>query len=181
MEEIDSLIITLEKFDGVSILNKSIDPYWITFKTTSKTSFAIIDSQVSELNDQYGCSIIQLSDENDELTYQIFFDFNSEIIIINVLNKKLMTILNNSIEYAKNKELGLPDLSLVTLKQIATELKQRTNLTFALIWIENKERDNIAIEGSGSPTQLVGLLARGMHMAIEWADKNIKFYNPNDE
>ena len=75
----------------------------------------------------------------------------------------------------------MPDLSLVTIRQMAMELKRRNNLTFALVWIENNERDNIAIEGSGNPTQLVGLLARGSHMAIEWADKSIKFYKPSDD
>ena len=71
-------------------------------------------------------------------------------------------------------------MSLVTIRQIANELKTRNNLTFALVWIENSERDNIAIEGSGQPTQLIGLLARGTHMAIEWADKNIRFYKPGE-
>lgn len=64
---------------------------------------------------------------------------------------------------------------------MAVELKKRENLTFAVVWIEDNDRDNIAIEGSGNPTQLVGLLARGLHMAIEWADKNIKFHKPKDE
>ena len=85
---------------------------------------------------------------------------------------------NGNLRKARQKELGLPDLSLITIRQMATELKQRTGLTFALVWIENTERDNIAIEGSGNPTQLVGLLTRGTHMAIEWADKSIKFYKP---
>jgi hypothetical protein len=64
---------------------------------------------------------------------------------------------------------------------MATELKSRQNLTFALVWIENSERENIAIEGSGNPTHLIGLLARAQNMAIDWADKNIKFYRPNKD
>ena len=72
-------------------------------------------------------------------------------------------------------------MSLLTIRQMAAELKMRNGLTFALVWIENAERDNIAIEGSGNPTQLVGLLTRGSHMAIEWADKNIKFFKPRED
>jgi hypothetical protein len=49
-----------------------------------------------------------------------------------------------------------------------------------LVWIENNERENISIEGSGNPTQLVGLLARGTHMVIEWADKNMQFFKDKD-
>ena len=72
-------------------------------------------------------------------------------------------------------EYGVPDLSLVTIKQIAKELKNRKNLTFAMVWMEENIKDNIAIEGNGNPTHLVGLLARGLHMAIEWSDRYLKF------
>lgn len=75
-------------------------------------------------------------------------------------------------------ELGIPDLSLVTIRQMANELKRRDNICFALVWMEDTERDNIAIEGSGHPTQVVGLLTRGTNMAVEWADKNIRFQRP---
>lgn len=77
-----------------------------------------------------------------------------------------------------HNEFGMPDLTLVTIRQMANELKRRDNICFALVWIEETDRDNIAIEGSGNPTQVVGLLARGGHMAIEWADRNIKFHKP---
>jgi hypothetical protein len=77
-----------------------------------------------------------------------------------------------------HNEFGIPDLTLVTIRQMANELKRRDNICFALVWIEETDRDNIAIEGSGNPTQVVGLLARGKHMAIEWADRNIKFQKP---
>ncbi len=78
-----------------------------------------------------------------------------------------------------HNEFGIPDLSLVTIRQMANELKRRENVCFALVWMEDSERDNIAIEGSGNPTQVVGLLTRGTHMAIEWADRNIKFQKPD--
>lgn len=80
-----------------------------------------------------------------------------------------------------HNEFGIPDLSLVTIRQMANELKRRDNICFALVWMEDSERDNIAIEGSGNPTQVVGLLTRGAHMAIEWADRNIKFQRPERE
>ena len=80
-----------------------------------------------------------------------------------------------------HNEFGIPDLSLVTIRQITNELKRRDNVCFALVWMEDSERDNIAIEGSGNPTQVVGLLTRGTHMAVEWADRNIRFQKPNQE
>lgn len=70
---------------------------------------------------------------------------------------------------------GLADLSLVTCNQIANELKKRKNLTFALLWIEENSLDNISFEGNGDPTKLCGLLARGLNLAINWADKNMDF------
>jgi hypothetical protein len=47
--------------------------------------------------------------------------------------------------------------------------------------MEDSNKDNIAIEGNGNPTHLVGLLARGLHMAIEWSDKYLHFKKPDEE
>jgi hypothetical protein len=69
----------------------------------------------------------------------------------------------------------------VTIKQIARELKKRENLSFAMVWMEDSSKDNIAIEGNGNPTNLVGLLARGLHMAIEWSDKYLHFKKLDDD
>lgn len=183
-KEFNSLVETLQKFEGITILGTNSDPPWIHFKAESEKIFVVISSQISELREQHGCAILVLNspDDPESVSYQLLFegsnDANTAII---VLDKKLAAIVESTPRQAKMKELGIPDLSLVTLRQMAVELKQRHNLTFALVWIENNDRDNIAIEGSGSPTQLVGLLSRGTHMAIEWADKNIKFYRPKDE
>lgn len=183
-KEFNSLVETLKKFEGITVLGTNTDPPWIHFKSEEEKIFVIISAQVSELREQHGCAILVLNypDNLEDLSYQLLFegsnDTNTAII---VLDKKLTAIVESTPRQARMKELGIPDLSLVTIRQMATELKQRHNLTFALVWIENNDRDNIAIEGSGSPTQLVGLLSRGTHMAIEWADKNIKFYRPKDE
>lgn len=183
-KEFNSLVETFKKFDGIDVLGTSIDPPWIHFKSDSEKVFALISSQVSELREQYGCAILVLNDPDlpESFSYQLLFEGSQDAkTAIIVLDKKLAAVVESSPRQAKMKELGIPDLSLVTIRQMAVELKQRQNLTFALVWIENNDRDNIAIEGSGSPTQLVGLLSRGTHMAIEWADKNIKFYRPKDE
>lgn len=180
-KEFDSLVETLKKFDGLSVIDtNSTDIPWIHFKSESKNTVVIISSQISDLKDQYACSFVALNgkDDIDEFTYQLLFEGVEPNTAILVLNKKLITIQESTPRGAKMKEFGIPDLSLVTIKQMAMELKQRQDLTFAIIWIENKERDNIAIEGSGNPTQLIGLLARGEHLAIQWADKNIKFHKP---
>lgn len=179
------LLETLTKFEGCSILDSSLDPTWVHFRLLSDPALNAITAAVNDLQEQYQCSLLQLTDPNhpENYSYQLVIEGDNRASAVQVLTKKFENYIeaggNN--RKAKQKEMGLPDLSLVTIRQMAQELKTRQNLTFALVWIENNERDNIAIEGSGNPTQLVGLLARGMHMAIEWADKNIKFYRPKDE
>lgn len=182
--EFELLIETLKKFDGFTLVDISTEGTWIHFKLTSETSLLLISEQVTDIKEQYPCNLLVLSNQEkpDDYSYQLIIEAEDRLMAMKVLAKKLVVVLQSGdTRKAKHQELGLPDLSLLTIRQMAMELKQRTNLTFALVWIENNERDNIAIEGSGNPTQLVGLLARGSHMAIEWADKNIKFYRPKDE
>jgi hypothetical protein len=183
-KDFESLLEALKRFEGVSILNTSTDPAWVHFKSSADTVEAI-SAYINELADQYQIALLLLANQEDpeDYTYQLVFDGDNRATAVQVFAKKLAALAESggNMKKAKQKEAGLPDLSLVTIRQMAQELKSRQNLTFALVWIENNERDNIAIEGSGNPTQLVGLLARGMHMAIEWADKNIKFYRPKDE
>jgi len=184
-KEFELLIESLKKFDGFTLIDTSVEASWIHFKLTEETSLVNISNQVSDIKEQHPCSLLVLANQDnpDDFSYQLIIEADDRLMAMKVLTKKLNTILEagGDAMRATHKELGLPDLSLVTIRQMAMELKQRNNLTFALLWIENNERDNIAIEGSGNPTQLVGLLARGSHMAIEWADKNIKFYRPRDE
>lgn len=75
----------------------------------------------------------------------------------------------------KINEKGLPDLSLVTCRQMANELKKRKNLTFALIYTEENNSENITLEGSGDSNKLVGLIARGLNLSIQWADNKTDF------
>jgi len=79
--------------------------------------------------------------------------------------------------HGENKK-GVPDLSWVTMKQMAKELKERNNLTFALVWMEESGQDNISLEASGSPTILCGMLSRGLNLAVKWADKKIDYTEP---
>lgn len=184
-KEFELLIEALKKFNGFTLIDANDEASWVHFKLDNDISLANISDQVLELKEHHPCSILILSDQNniDQFSYQLIIEAEDRLMAIKILTKNLNIILETggNSEKAKQKELGLPDLSFVTIRQMAMELKQRHNLTFALVWIENNDRDNIAIEGSGNPTQLVGLLARGSHMAIEWADKNIHFYRPKDE
>jgi len=86
-----------------------------------------------------------------------------------------MQVWNENDKSKINSKNGIPDLSLVTCKQIANELKKRKNLTFALIYAEENDADNISLDGNGDPNKLVGLIARGLNLSIQWADKNMKF------
>lgn len=184
-KEFALLVETLKKFEGFTVIDTSPEGTWVHFKLNNENSLVSISNQINEIKEQHPCSLLVLTNQEDteQFTYQLIIEAEDKATAMSVLTKKLANILefNGDARRAKHKELGLPDLSLVTIRQMAMELKQRQNLTFALVWIENTERDNIAIEGSGNPTQLVGLLSRGTHMAIEWADKNIKFYRPKDD
>jgi hypothetical protein len=184
-KEFEKLIKTLNKFEGLKLIDNSTDNSWIHFKLDNENSLAAISAQVTDVKEYYPCNLLVLANKNDpnDFSYQLVIEGDAKKNAIKILIKKLENVLatNGDIKKAKQKELGLPDLSLITIRQMAAELKQRNGLTFALVWIENAERDNIAIEGSGNPTQLVGLLTRGSHMAIEWADKNIKFFKPRDD
>jgi hypothetical protein len=184
-EEFEKLIRSLEGIDGVTILDMPVDYSHIHLSITRDDSIKAISSQVSEVREYYGCSLLVMTkaERPAETTYQIVFEKKDREAMIRLLRKKLDNLKQSdgSLVKAKYRELGLPDMSLLTIRQMAAELKRRDGLTFALVWIENAERDNIAIEGSGNPTQLVGLLTRGSHMAIEWADKNIKFFKPRED
>jgi hypothetical protein len=184
-KEFDSLVKTLNKFEGFNLIDTSADQSWIHFKLNNESTLNVISNQISEIKEYYPCNLLVLANQKDpkDYSYQLVIESLKKEETIKMLQKKLANILENNgdLKKAKHKEMGLPDLSLLTIRQMASELKQRTGLVFALVWIENAERDNIAIEGSGNPTQLVGLLSRGSHMAIEWADKNIKFFKPKDE
>ena len=184
-KEFELLIETLKKFEGFTLIDASPEGIWIHFKLTSEASLVSISNQISDIKEQHPCSLLVLASTEDpvDFTYQLIIESQDRVTASRVLAKKLTAIYESGGDgrKANHKELGIPDLSLVTIRQMAMELKQRNNLVFALVWIENNERDNIAIEGSGNPTQLVGLLSRGSHMAIEWADKNIKFYRPKEE
>ena len=184
-KDFNKLVNTLNKLEGIKIIDTSHDQSWIHFKLHNENTLNAISVAITEVKEYYSCNLLVLANQKEpkDYSYQIVIDSESKLEAIKLIRKKLINILesNGDLRKAKQKELGLPDLSLLTIRQMASELKQRTGLVFALVWIENAERDNIAIEGSGNPTQLVGLLSRGTHMAIEWADKNIKFFKPKDE
>ena len=183
-KEFALLMGALEKFKDLKIIESNIEEAWIQFTCDKQTVSAIV-YQIVELQEFYEISFVTLGEDDDseDISYEIILPTKKTQTAIKVLTKKLLNLhkSNLNIKKAEKIESGLPDLSLVTIKQMTSELKTRDNLVFALIWVENNDKDNIAIEGSGNPTQLIGLLARGTHMAIEWADKNIKFYRPPEE
>lgn len=183
----NELIETLRKLEGINIINSSLEDTWIHFNSTLEKSVNLIINQINEIKEQYQCNLLVLIDKDkpNEFSYQLLIEDENKLAAIICLTKKIINIVNTNgdVMQSNYKELGISDLSFSTIKQMALELKQRSNLTFAIIWIDSNEnnRDKIAIEGSGNPTQLVGLLSRGTHMAIEWADKNSKLNRSDAE
>jgi hypothetical protein len=171
----EDFLNVFKKIEGIKILESKDGPYFISYSVILDDTQKDLSDLVLELKASFACdiSLHKLDDHSFKITLgSLDLEHNLELFsskIINLVEKQ------ESNRKKKYQEFGLPDLSLVTIKQMVEELKKRKNLVFSLVWIENNERDNIAIEGSGNPTQLVGLLARGVHMAIEWADKSIRF------
>jgi len=84
-------------------------------------------------------------------------------------------------EEPKANKKGVPDMTFVTCRQMADQLKKRDNLTFALIWMEEDSVDNFNIEASGNPTTLCGMFTRAVHMAVNWAEKDIQYEEPETD
>lgn len=102
---------------------------------------------------------------------------NKKDIILCLHNHKLEEFIKLWEEPRINKK-GIPDMTFVTCKQMADQLKKRENLTFALIWMEEDSVDNFNIEASGNPTVLCGMFTRAVNMAVNWAEKNIHYEEP---
>ncbi len=94
---------------------------------------------------------------------------------------RFIEVWNGDDKKTKLTKEGIPDLSLVTCKQMASELKNRENLTYAFIWMENEATENFSFEASGNPTILCGLLSRGLNMAIKWADKVTQYEDQEED
>ncbi len=112
---------------------------------------------------------------------------SEHILSIKTFENKLCFCLQNrnfsefvSLWYGETKK-GIPDLSWVTIRQMADELKKRDNLTFAILWIEDSGHENISLEASGNPTTLCGMLTRGLNLAVKYADKNIGYNQTQDD
>lgn len=181
-KEFNLLIEYMSKLNGVKVLGSEFEPStWIHFECNSPQTLTVLTNQIDDVRDFDSCKILVLShpDDPEKSAYQLIFN-NDKEKYIGMLLKRVQNFQESSgdAKKAAYKELGLPDLSLATIKQMAMELKSRQNLCFAMVWMEDNERDNIAIEGSGNPTQLVGLLSRGLYMTIEWSNKNIRFQQP---
>jgi len=134
---------------------------------------------------------------------RIFFECLEEMLVVKITRiaektdnflslhtrKKEMVLClhKHKLDDFKNKweepsvKKGIPDLSVVTCRQMAAELKKRSNLTFALIWLEEEATENFNLEAIGNPTTLCGILSRGLNMAIKWADRDVQYGDNNKE
>lgn len=180
---INKLADVLDSFADVEVKEVGKTPnYFIKFICTTENSFKLINTQLTAAKTHVD---FILQEEELENSTSLLLEFEGSTEQKNKNIKILIKIFDNivnskSLTAAKNKELGLPDLSLCTVHQMAEELKRRKNLVFAMVWIEGNEKDNITLEASGNPTQIIGLLSRGHYMAIEWTDQKLKYRRRND-
>jgi len=172
----ENFMSIFNKLEGVRVIQSKDGPYFVYYEVLDSKVHKEIESIIDFLRKTYNYDVSLKEYETNFYNLTISGSKTKDILKILFDGLYLIT-LSQEYENKKNyQELGIPDLSLVTIHQMVDELKKRRNLVFSFVWTENNDRDNISIEGSGNPTQLVGLLARGMHMAIEWADKNMKFF-----
>lgn len=171
----EDFVNIFKKIEGIKILETRNGPNYIKYSVNYNHVQEEINKISLELKEKFGCDISNSLLENNK--FKLFFGPSSLDKNIKMFVDRIMTLISDQDNERKKRhqEFGLPDMSLVTIRQMTEELKKRKNLVFSLVWIENNENDNISIEGSGNPTQVVGLLTRGTHMAIEWADQNIRF------
>lgn len=172
----------VSKLNGVKIFQHEEQPStWLFFSCESEYSLALITAIVEEIDNDKVCKMVELTHpvNQDGVAYQLVIHDDKENVYARFI-VKIRAYLESS-KVIKYDEFGNPDLSLVTVKQLAKELKKRQNLSFAIVWMEDTNKENIAIEGNGNPTQVVGLLARGLHMAIEWSDRFLKITKPDQD
>lgn len=178
----ETFLNTLTKLSGIKIFQKEEEPKtWLFFSCESDTNLALLNAIVDEIGSDQICKLVELNHPifDEKNAFQLTVNDNKESVYKTFINK-INAFIDNS-KKVKYDEYGNPDLSLITIKQFAKELKRRKNLSFAIVWMEDNDKENIAIEGNGNPTQVVGLLARGMHMAIEWSDRFLKITKPNND
>lgn len=173
----EEFVEVFKSLEGTKILETKNGPHFIVYSVNYEHVQKEIEKICSDLKGKFGIELSSKKLVETENIYKLFFGSLSLKENIKLFHEKLSILIKDQDEEMKIKhqQFGMPDLSLVTIHQMVTELKKRKNLVFSLVWIENSNIDNISVQGSGNPTQVVGLLARGTHMAIEWADKNIRF------
>jgi hypothetical protein len=115
-------------------------------------------------------------------------EVSDTFLSIHTKNKKyiLFCLHNSNFEkfvyyWNKKPKKKNKDLSLLTCKQMASELKKRKNLTFALVWMEEDGIENFNIEAVGNPTMLCGMLTRGVNMTANWAESKTKYEDEEEE
>lgn len=126
------------------------------------------------------------TEETEVLKLTEVAEKSNHVLSIKKLDEKICFCLYNkdfsdfvSKWYGENKK-GIPDLSWVTIRQMAEELKKRDYISFALVYMEDSGHDNISLEANGNPTQLCGLLTRALNLAVKHADKNIDYREHKD-
>ena len=65
--------------------------------------------------------------------------------------------------------MGLPDLSLLTTKQLIKELDSR-DISYAFIWKTASVRE-LFFEANGGSNEIIGMIERAKQWAVKWANK----------
>lgn len=169
IEKFVKLINYLKSVPGISNVDFSVkDPMTLEFDHSSED---FINDFCSLFDD------IEIFDK-EEITYVkeknhvlVKFNKHKSLLVDKVDACLYVAIVKRFPKHDKYLEYGLNDLSLTTISQMASELKKRENIQFALIWIESNDTDNISVEGNGHFTSLIGLVTRGLHLLVNYNDK----------
>ena len=104
-KEFDSLVKTLNKFEGFNLIDTSADQSWIHFKLNNESTLNVISNQISEIKEYYPCNLLVLANQKDpkDYSYQLVIESLKKEETIKMLQKKLANILENNGDLKKAK------------------------------------------------------------------------------
>ena len=75
-KEFESLVKTLNKYEGISIIDTSTEYSWIHFKINNEATLTALSVQITEIKENYPCNLLVLANQNDpkDFSYQIVIE-----------------------------------------------------------------------------------------------------------
>ena len=78
-KDFEKLVKTINKFQGISLIDTSTDQSWIHFKLDNDSTLAVLSVQITDIKENYPCNLLVLANQHDpkDYSYQIFDCFKN--------------------------------------------------------------------------------------------------------